>query len=51
VTTASTADNEHYYVARNFATLDFTSGSRSGWNIVTSLSEAEAQTSTAKHRD
>jgi FMN-dependent oxidoreductase (nitrilotriacetate monooxygenase family) len=42
VTTASTTYNEPYNIARKFATLDVISGGRSGWNVVTSWSEAEA---------
>lgn len=42
VTTASTTYNEPYNIARKFATLDLISGGRSGWNVVTSWSEAEA---------
>jgi N-acetyl-S-(2-succino)cysteine monooxygenase len=43
VTTASTTYNEPYNVARKFATLDLISNGRSGWNVVTSWSEAEAR--------
>jgi len=43
VTTASTTYNEPYNIARKFATLDLISGGRSGWNVVTSWSEAEAK--------
>ena len=43
VTTASTTYNEPYHIARKFATLDLISKGRSGWNIVTSWSEAEAK--------
>ncbi|MGE0698133.1 MAG: LLM class flavin-dependent oxidoreductase [Hyphomicrobiaceae bacterium] len=42
VTTASTTYNEPYNLARKFATLDWISNGRSGWNVVTSWSEAEA---------
>lgn len=42
VATASTTYNEPYNVARKFASLDHLSGGRSGWNAVTSWSEAEA---------
>ncbi|HEX4894568.1 MAG TPA: LLM class flavin-dependent oxidoreductase [Hyphomicrobiaceae bacterium] len=43
VTTASTTYNEPYNIARKFATLDLISNGRSGWNVVTSWSEAEAK--------
>ena len=42
VTTASTTYNEPYNLARKLATLELISGGRSGWNVVTSWSEAEA---------
>lgn len=42
VTTASTTYNEPYNIARKFATLDWISGGRAGWNVVTSWSDAEA---------
>jgi FMN-dependent oxidoreductase (nitrilotriacetate monooxygenase family) len=41
VTTASTTYNEPYNLARKFATLDWISNGRAGWNVVTSWSEAE----------
>jgi FMN-dependent oxidoreductase (nitrilotriacetate monooxygenase family) len=40
--TMSTTLNNHYYIARAFATLDHLSKGRAGWNIVTSFSEQEA---------
>ena len=43
VTTASTTYNEPYNIARKFATLDWISNGRAGWNVVTSWSEAEAK--------
>jgi len=43
VTTASTTYNEPYNLARKFATLDWISGGRAGWNVVTSWSDAEAR--------
>ncbi len=43
VTTASTTYNEPYNLARKFATLDWISNGRAGWNVVTSWSEAEAK--------
>lgn len=41
--TVSTTYNEPYNVARKFASLDFISGGRSGWNIVTSQQDIEAR--------
>lgn len=41
--TCSTSYNEPYHIARKFASLDFLSGGRSGWNVVTSATDAEAQ--------
>lgn len=43
VCTASTSFEQPYTVARKFATLDLISGGRSGWNVVTSGNETEAQ--------
>lgn len=43
IATASTSYNEPYDVARTFASLDRLSGGRAGWNVVTSLSDAEAR--------
>jgi FMN-dependent oxidoreductase (nitrilotriacetate monooxygenase family) len=43
VTTASTTYNEPFNIARKFATLDWISNGRAGWNVVTSWSEAEAK--------
>src|SRR5262245_11608325 len=42
VATASTTYQEPYNVARKFASLDFLSKGRAGWNCVTSQSPAEA---------
>ena len=42
VASASTTYNEPYHVARKFASLDYVSGGRVGWNVVTSWSEQEA---------
>jgi FMN-dependent oxidoreductase (nitrilotriacetate monooxygenase family) len=42
VATVSTTYNEPYHVARRLATLDFLSGGRAGWNLVTSASDEEA---------
>lgn len=43
IATASTTFNEPFHIARKFASLDFLSGGRAGWNIVTSSSAAEAE--------
>lgn len=43
ITTVSTTYNEPYHVARKFASLDHISGGRSGWNLVTSSGQGEAQ--------
>jgi FMN-dependent oxidoreductase (nitrilotriacetate monooxygenase family) len=43
VSTASTSYSEPYQVARWFASLDWLSHGRAGWNIVTSAMAAEAQ--------
>lgn len=40
--TASTSYNEPYNLARYFASLDFLSGGRASWNVVTSWLEEEA---------
>ncbi|MBD7969150.1 LLM class flavin-dependent oxidoreductase [Paenibacillus gallinarum] len=40
--TVSTTYNEPYNVARKFASLDYISGGRAGWNIVTSQLDIEA---------
>ena len=42
VATASTSFNEPYHIARKFASLDYLSGGRAGWNVVTSSVEATA---------
>jgi N-acetyl-S-(2-succino)cysteine monooxygenase len=41
VATASTSFNEPYNIARRFASLDWISGGRAGWNVVTSSQPAE----------
>jgi alkanesulfonate monooxygenase len=41
--TASTSYNEPFHVARKFASLDFLSNGRAGWNVVTSVTDLEAQ--------
>lgn len=43
VATASTTYDEPYHVARRFASLDHLSGGRAGWNVVTSVEDAEAR--------
>jgi alkanesulfonate monooxygenase len=43
VTTASTTFNEPYNIARKFASLDYITKGRVGWNVVTSWSEPEAK--------
>lgn len=40
--TASTTYNEPFHIARNFASLDFLSNGRAGWNVVTSVTDLEA---------
>ena len=41
--TVSTTYNEPYHLARKFASLDYLSNGRSGWNLVTSATNSEAQ--------
>lgn len=41
--TASTTYNEPFHIARKFASLDFLSSGRAGWNVVTSVTDLEAQ--------
>ncbi|OZI37131.1 nitrilotriacetate monooxygenase [Bordetella genomosp. 10] len=43
VGTVSTSYFEPFHVARKFASLDQLSGGRSGWNVVTSFNDREAQ--------
>lgn len=43
VATASTTYNEPYHIARKYASLDYLSGGRAGWNVVTSMLDAEAK--------
>ena len=43
VATASTSFNAPYHIARKFASLDWISGGRAGWNVVTSGQRAEAR--------
>lgn len=40
--TVSTTYNEPFHLARKFASLDYLSDGRAGWNLVTSATEAEA---------
>jgi alkanesulfonate monooxygenase len=42
IATASTSYNEPYHVARKFASIDFISNGRAGWNLVTSGQAADA---------
>jgi FMN-dependent oxidoreductase (nitrilotriacetate monooxygenase family) len=49
VATASTTYNEPYHIARKFASLDYLSGGRAGWNVVTSATEAEAHNFSREH--
>ncbi len=41
--TISTTYNEPYHIARKLATLDYLSGGRAAWNIVTSQTDEEAR--------
>src|ERR1044072_3272308 len=43
VSTASTSYQQPYQVARMFASLDHISKGRAGWNVVTSVNEAEGR--------
>ncbi|QNG17674.1 LLM class flavin-dependent oxidoreductase [Rhodococcus triatomae] len=43
IATASTSYNEPFNLARRFASLDFVSGGRAGWNIVTTAGAEAAQ--------
>jgi FMN-dependent oxidoreductase (nitrilotriacetate monooxygenase family) len=50
--TVSTTYNEPFHLARKFASLDYLSGGRAGWNLVTSATEAEARNfNREKHMD
>ncbi len=42
IASASTTYNDPYHIARKFASLDYVSKGRVGWNVVTSWSEQEA---------
>lgn len=50
VATASTSYNEPYNLARKLASLDLMSGGRTAWNIVTSVTDAEAQNFNRDHQ-
>lgn len=43
ISTVSTSYNDPYLLARRFASLDHLSDGRSGWNLVTSATDQEAQ--------
>ncbi|ELS34291.1 FMN-dependent oxidoreductase, nitrilotriacetate monooxygenase family [Pseudanabaena biceps PCC 7429] len=43
IATVSTTYNETYHLARKFASLDYLSGGRAGWNLVTSATDSEAK--------
>jgi alkanesulfonate monooxygenase len=43
ISTVSTSYLEPYHLARKFASLDIISGGRTGWNLVTSATDVEAQ--------
>ncbi|SMC22608.1 alkanesulfonate monooxygenase [Andreprevotia lacus DSM 23236] len=49
IATASTSYNEPYHLARQFASLDWLSDGRAGWNVVTSGTEAEALNFNREH--
>ncbi|MGI0492483.1 LLM class flavin-dependent oxidoreductase [Alkalinema pantanalense CENA528] len=50
--TVSTTYNEPFHLARKFASLDYLSGGRAAWNLVTSATTAEARNfSREKHMD
>ena len=48
--TASTTYSEPFALARQFASLDWLSAGRAGWNIVTSVTDAEAQNFNLSHQ-
>ncbi|GAA4488375.1 LLM class flavin-dependent oxidoreductase [Gluconacetobacter asukensis] len=43
IATASTTYTQPFHLARSFASLDYVSGGRAGWNVVTSMFEGEAK--------
>jgi alkanesulfonate monooxygenase len=49
VATASTTYNEPYHIARKYASLDYLSAGRAGWNVVTSMLEGEAHNFNREH--
>jgi alkanesulfonate monooxygenase len=49
VGTASTSWNQPFQIARLFASLDHVSKGRAGWNVVTSVADAEAQNFSHDH--
>jgi FMN-dependent oxidoreductase (nitrilotriacetate monooxygenase family) len=49
VGTASTSWNQPFHIARIFASLDHVSKGRAGWNVVTSVADAEAQNFSHDH--
>lgn len=52
VATVSTTYNEPFHLARKFASLDYLSGGRAAWNLVTSATTAEARNfNLEKHPD
>lgn len=52
IATASTTYNEPFHIARKFSSLDHLSGGRSGWNVVTSYYQTEANNfSKSSHLD
>ncbi|TYQ25376.1 LLM class flavin-dependent oxidoreductase [Pseudanabaena sp. UWO310] len=52
IATVSTTYNEPYHLARKFASLDYLSGGRAGWNLVTSATDSEAKNfNLEKHPD
>jgi len=50
VATASTSFNEHYTIARKYASLDHISAGRAGWNLVTSSNPHEAKNFNRDHQ-
>ncbi|MFT4002237.1 MAG: LLM class flavin-dependent oxidoreductase [Rhizobium sp.] len=49
IATASTTYNEPYTIARKYASIDYISHGRVGWNVVTSWSEDEARNFNLDH--
>lgn len=48
--TASTTYNEPFHIARKFASIDHLSAGRAAWNIVTSVTDAEARNFNRDHQ-